>query len=294
MQPITITVRNEQYNPIVFHAPVPLPGPACSDLIPQDQRELELKNQQQMQQQRDARICAKKESAQGFLQKVDATCEIALSTLDKSVQSVINSATQALQSQNDDHAFGRLRQHFPDLVTERLVGDFRCKLCTRNGVLSGFLQVTNNHVLFIPEDGTPFAIPLCAILCIQTIKSAQCPAAIPPRFTTAPLNDAQGLQIFVTSGQLFIFKEFLSLRCLPATLVSEAFTTIDHMWRASTAVPNPNWQFVESDKFVQPDVTVCPVKSNTTCTEQCNTTHAEPSRVPTQPERRVNALETHS
>jgi len=299
MQPITIIVRNEEYSPIVFHAPVPLPGPPCDEPIPQDKRELEIKNQQAAQLQRDARISERKETAQGILQKLDVACDTAMNALDKGVSSVINTATQALQSQNDDHAFGRLRQHFPELLTERLVGDFRCKLCTRNGVLAGFLQITNNHVLFMPEDGTPFAIPLCAILCIQTIKSAQCPPAIPPRFTTSIPTDAQGLQLFVTSGQLFIFKEFLSIRCLPQRLVHEAFTAIDHMWRASTVVPNPNWQFIESEKFVQPDVTVCPVKPNTgyvpPAKEPPLSSHTEqPSRVPAETvQHRVNALETH-
>jgi len=280
MQPITITARNEEYHPIEFHAPVPMPGCACIDPIPQEKKQTELQQQAALSQLRATRIAERKEQAHGVLQKLDVACDQAMHTLDKGVQSVINTATNAFQSQNDDHAFGRLRQHFPDLLTEKLFGDYRCKLCTRNGVLPGFMQITNNHVLFIPEDGSPFAIPLCAILCIQPIVQAQCPPAIPPRFVSANnAKEAEGLQLFCTSGQLFIFKEFLSIRSLPAALVTEALNIIDHLWRASTTVPNPNWTFVDNDKFVQPDVTVYPPTKSLSA----DMNHPHP-----------NALETHS
>jgi len=293
MQPINITAHGAQYELIRFNAPLPRPSAPSVDLLPQDKREREVKHAELCQQQRDAKIELQKENAHGIVDTLTTTCEEAMNALDKTITAAINTASDAFNTQNEDHAYGRLRQAFPEFVTERLVGDYRCKLCTRNGVLPGFLQVTQSHIVFIPEDGTAFAFSACAILCIQTIKQAECPS-VPPKYQCvciAPLNEADGLQLFVASGQLLIFKEFLSLRSLTTSIVSEAFTVIDRVWRNSTTVPDPNWQFTEPEKFVQPDITVYPIKSKNTS----DLLNATSSRVPILNEQcQSNALETHS
>jgi len=267
MDPIAITIDDKRYIPLSFTGPAPLPSCSCDKKLPED-KILSHKHSSNDLLQKEEDVKGKIEECRargGILNQLNATCSSALHSIGKGINSIAASASNVLHTQSEDASFARLRKHFPNLTEEKLLGDFSCKLCTSNGVLTGNLVITTNNLLFILEEDTVnhICIPLCEILCIQLVNPADAEGIAPPHFNAvAPTcADASGLQVFTSTSQLFIFKEFLSIAHTSGTLLHDCFNTLDNIWRSAATVPNPKFQFIDAAHFVQPPCTVtAPIK----------------------------------
>jgi len=108
-----------------------------------------------------------------------------------------------------------------------------------------------------------FVCSLAEIISLQRLKPAEGASGDqpdPPHFiaVTDPTTEAEAFQLFMSSKQLLIFKDFLSLRAMPADICQEAINVIDHCWRSCTSVPNPCWEYLEPERFAQPKLHVVP------------------------------------
>jgi len=262
MLPISVSVNGLQYNPITYYGNPPLPPVPCIDPLPQQQRELSRMNQLELDNAKAALVAERRlNRPSGLRGRLSLSANEAMLQLDRTVNDLTYRANGKYTARQTQAANSRLRCNFPQLVNEILVGgEYRCTLGTQNGDLNGYLMFTNNHLLFLPEGGIGVGIPLVEIISVQRLIEAQTVDRIAHFIgCDAPEVRAQAIQFFLSSGQLLLFKNFISLRALSASLpVTDVFNIFDHVWRASMPIPVPHIVYVAPENFRQPQYGFAP------------------------------------
>eukprot|EP01006_Ploeotia_vitrea_P037334 TRINITY_DN66122_c15_g1_i1.p1 TRINITY_DN66122_c15_g1~~TRINITY_DN66122_c15_g1_i1.p1 ORF type:complete len:308 (-),score=61.55 TRINITY_DN66122_c15_g1_i1:195-1118(-) len=243
------------FTPINYTGAPPQPRAPITDPTPSERDAISAHNKAAMQQQRDVQHAQRQATKPkgGFFSQLAAGLDDLAHQVEKSVDAGTRAVTQSMNQMVDDHAFNRFRKHFPQIVSEELLLDNRCKLLTMNGVVPGYLQITSAHLCFVGENQACFSIPLNEILSVQTAISTQAQGGVP---MVVPLFDdrvsANALQIFTCGGQMLDFFEFWSLHATAATKFNDCLNVLDHQWRRCVQVPRSDVQYVPYQQFQQP------------------------------------------
>lgn len=256
MLPIVLAVNGLQYNPITYYGNPPLPPVPCVDPLPQQMRELGRMNQIEIDNAKAA-IAAERRlnRPSGLRGRLSLLANEATLTLDRTVNDITYRANGKFATRQTQIANSRFRTNFPQLQNEFLVGtEHRCTLGTQNGDLNGYLMFTNNHLLFLPDNGIGVGIPLVEILSVQRLIEAKTVDRIAHFIgCDQPEVRAQAIQFFLTTGQLLLFKNFISLRAMSASLpVTDVYNIFDHVWRSSMPIPVPHVMYIAPENFRQP------------------------------------------
>ena len=145
----------------------------------------------------------------------------------------------------------RFQLNFAEIAAagDTLITDYSCKVMSQGARVSGHLQITNRHLLFV-SDTLKDVIPLTQIASVQRSISLDTVDNGPPFIMPIPAPHVvcDTLQIFTTKQQVFQFLSFESHvgragQALTSTVkgkpIDRCYNFLDHAWRAATPVPLP-------------------------------------------------------
>ena len=244
----------------------PPPHPPVTEPTPQEEYQMATAQRQAAMQQKEMALEAEKGAAPPpETASSGGSALFKLTKLAKNVAHVVEkTATQVHQAgeekvramvhqQNED----RYQGNFPEIVAlgDTLVTDYSCKVMSQGAKVSGHLQLTNRHILFV-SDTLKDVIPLTEVASVQRSIALDTVDNGPPFIMPIPAPHVvcDTLQIFTTKQQVFQFLSFESHvgragQALTSTVkgkpIDRCYNFLDHAWRAATPVPLPSVTYAQ-------------------------------------------------
>jgi hypothetical protein len=240
----------------------PPPHPPVTEPTPEEEYQMhEAQRTQALQQKESAQAVAETAPAPAggggaFWQIAKMASKVA-NTVEK-VGSDVHSAGEAkvralVQQQNQD----RYARSFPEIVAmgDTLICDFTCRVMSQGVKVTGSLQLTNRHLLFV-SDTLKEIIPLQEIASIQRSIALETVDNGPPFIMPVPAPHVMPdtLQVFTSKMQVFQFLTFESAagkagQIMTSTIkgrpIDRCYNFVDHIWRAAVPVPVPGIQYAQ-------------------------------------------------
>lgn len=237
----------------------PAPHPPCLDPTPDEEYA-------RYEQQRQAQIAQKEAEAKqkdaepatgGFLGKLGKVASVVATTVEKTSIDLHSKGEAQVRQMERQRNTDRFTQNFPELVVagDSLITDYACKVMHQGMQISGNLQITNRHVLFI-STGLKEIIPLNEVASIQLSIALETVDNGPPFIMPIPAPNvlADTLQLFTVRQQLFQFLGFQSVvggagsmvtTSIKGRTIDRCYNFLDHAWRAAVQVPLPGVAYAQ-------------------------------------------------
>eukprot|EP00906_Rhabdomonas_costata_P028062 RCo039818 len=213
---------------------IPTPIPEITDLTPAAQAERLAKQKADQLALKEAELKrASEEKGPGLLGKLSSVAEKVAHTAHKeALQAVTRVQKQALQLV-DEFASKRFGGAFPHLASEPLLGDYACRTYSNNVLqhtLSGYMDITTQHLCFVGDRGVNFEVALADIVSIQLGVSLPTENQGAPLILQLPAPQVIPTVIQVyTRTSLHQFGHFNNFR--------DALNVLDHAVRAVNPLP---------------------------------------------------------
>lgn len=252
-QPVTAQVVRVPIVTLRYSGPPPQPHPPCLEPTPDE-------DYARAEQQRQAMIAQKEQQARekeaqpasgGMFGKLGKIASSVATSVEKAGMDLSSKGEAAIRNMERQKNVDRFTQGFPELVVagDNLITDYACKVMHQGMQISGNLQITNRHLLFI-STGLREIIPLNEIVSVQLSVALETIDNGPPFIMTIPAPNvlADTLQIFTVRQQLFQFLSFQSVvggagavmtTSIKGRAIDRAYNFLDHSWRAAVQVPVP-------------------------------------------------------
>uniref|UniRef100_A0A7S1LDT5 GRAM domain-containing protein n=1 Tax=Neobodo designis TaxID=312471 RepID=A0A7S1LDT5_NEODS len=251
-----VTLRY-QGGPPPPHPPVTEPTPTEEYQMAEAQRQAALAQKDQaLQAEAQAPAPAQGGGGGGFFKVVKMATAAAhkVSTVASNVHAMGEEKVRALSHQHNQERF---EKNFPELVQagDTLITDYSCKIMSQGVKVSGNLQITNRHLLFV-SDAIKDVIPFAEIASIQRSVALETIDNGPPYIMPVPAPHVipDCLQIFTTTQKVYQFLAFESTigkagAVLTSTIkgkpIDRCYNFLDHAWRAAVPVPLPGVQYAQ-------------------------------------------------
>lgn len=207
------------------------------------------------QKEADARQKESQPSGGGMLGKLGKFAGAVATSVEKASIDLTSKGEATVRNMERQKNLERFTTGFPELVVagDTLITDYACKVMHQGMQISGNLQVTNRHLLFI-STGLREIIPLNEIASVQLSVALETVDNGPPFIMTIPAPHvlADTIQIFTVRQQLFQFLSFQSVMggagsvvttSIKGRVIDRAYNYLDHAWRAAVQVPLPGLQY---------------------------------------------------
>jgi hypothetical protein len=201
------------------------------------------------QKEQEARQNDAKPSCGGLMGKLGKIAGSVANTVEKASIEVHSKGEAQLRQMEFQRNLDRFTTNFPELVTggDSLITDYACKVMHQGMQISGNLQITARHVLFI-STGLKEIIPLNEIASIQLSIALETIDNGPPFIMGIPAPNVipDCIQLFTVRQQLFQFLSFQSAvggagslvtTSIKGRTIDRAYNFLDHAWRAAVQVP---------------------------------------------------------
>jgi hypothetical protein len=237
----------------------PYPHPQVLDPTPDEeyQRVEQARQASIAQKDQEARERDAKPSGGGFMGKLGKIAGSVATAVEKTSIEAHSKGEAQLRQMEHQRNLERFTINFPELVNagDSLITDYSCKVMHQGMQISGNLQITTRHVLFL-STGLKEIIPLNEVASIQLSVALETLDNGPPFIMTIPAPNvlADCLQLFTVRQQLFQFLSFQSTTGSAGSLITtsikgrtidRAYNFLDHAWRGAVQVPLPGVQYAQ-------------------------------------------------
>jgi hypothetical protein len=250
-----VTLRY-QGGPPPPHPPVTEPTPTEEYQMAQAQRQAALEQKDQALAAESAAPAPAGGGGGGFFKVVKMATAAAhkVTTVASNVHAMGEDKVRALVHQQNQERF---EKNCPELVQagDTLITDYTCKIMSQGVKVSGNLQITTRHLIFISE-AIKDVIPFAEIASIQRSVALDTIDNGPPYIMPVPAPHVipDCLQIFTTTQKVYQFICFESTvgkagAVLTSTIkgkpIDRCYNFMDHSWRAAVPVPLPGVQYAQ-------------------------------------------------
>jgi hypothetical protein len=237
----------------------PYPHPQVLDPTPDEeyQRVEQARQASIAQKDQEARERDAKPASGGFMGKLGKIAGSVATAVEKTSIEAHSKGEAQLRQMEHQRNLERFAINFPELVNagDSLITDYSCKVMHQGMQISGNLQITTRHVLFI-STGLKEIIPLNEVASVQLSVALETLDNGPPFIMTIPAPNvlADCIQLFTVRQQLFQFLSFQSTAGGAGSLITtsikgrtidRAYNFLDHAWRGAVQVPLPGVQYAQ-------------------------------------------------
>eukprot|EP01105_Mastigella_eilhardi_P023757 TRINITY_DN6040_c0_g1_i1.p1 TRINITY_DN6040_c0_g1~~TRINITY_DN6040_c0_g1_i1.p1 ORF type:complete len:261 (+),score=81.60 TRINITY_DN6040_c0_g1_i1:40-783(+) len=236
------------YTPAMYQLPAPPALPPSEDPLPaerQRQKEMERKRKEaDKQQSYNNKIRESKEKG-GLFSSISSGLFQAAAAAEGFVDRTYDSVNNEVNTKTDEQSLVRFRKlGYP--VSEALILDFHCFCISGQFAAEGFMFVSTHYLTF---DGTvkalysaskqdeslAFAVPLTSIVSLHHGVSLRAlEKGRPPQLQLTPDRTiADAILVYTKEGHVHQFWDF---RNFMVNWYGEAWTVLDHAWRAQMLV----------------------------------------------------------
>lgn len=235
----------------------PYPHPPVTEPTPDEEYQRVEQSRQAAIAQKDqeARERESKPASGGFMGKLGKIAGSVATTVEKASIEAHSKGEAQLRQMEYQRNLERFTINFPELVNagDSLITDYACKVMHQGMQISGNLQITTRHVLFL-STGLKEIIPLNEVASVQLSVALETIDNGPPFIMTIPAPNvlADCIQLFTVRQQLFQFLSFQSAvggagslvtTSIKGRTIDRAYNFLDHTWRAAVQVPLPGVQY---------------------------------------------------
>lgn len=231
----------------------PAPHPPVTEPTP-DEEYQRVEQERQLaiaEKEREARARDAQPASGGFMGKLGKIASAVATTVEKASIEVHSKGEAQVRSMEHQRNVDRFTQNFPELVVagDSLITDYACKVMHQGMQISGNLQITTRHLLFL-STGLKEIIPLNEVASIQLSVALETIDNGPPFIMGIPAPNVlpDCIQVFTVRQQLFQFLSFQSAvggagsiitTSIKGRTIDRAYNFLDHAWRAAVQVPLP-------------------------------------------------------
>eukprot|EP01099_Mayorella_cantabrigiensis_P000050 TRINITY_DN102_c0_g1_i2.p1 TRINITY_DN102_c0_g1~~TRINITY_DN102_c0_g1_i2.p1 ORF type:complete len:247 (-),score=56.92 TRINITY_DN102_c0_g1_i2:89-829(-) len=228
------------YLPVDYQGPYPPALPACTDLLPweEKQRQLQIKEDQRKRAEQEYLEKKQREQAKGtwatFLAKAEEAAFQVGQGLDSGVDKLKTDVELTIENSQRERFLKQT--HFT--APERLWFEYCCSVISGGKAYSGYLYVTGNFLSFFcltNNQRLQFQISFSTVMSIQRAVALPIRQPGPPfiQIILNPIVQTDAFLIYTADNKVHMFYKFRSYHDPISDLHDHAFNVIDHAWRSN-------------------------------------------------------------